>query len=207
MEIKVCGLKEKENIRQVIGLGVDYIGLNFYRPSPRYVEPGEAFAEFIKTMHVQKVGVFVNESIQTIKDISQLFGLDYIQLHGHENDAFIEECLTVGKVIQVIGVNGPEDLEDLEINEGVSYLLFDKKSPLYGGTGIKFDWNWLDRYHGQKPFLLAGGIGPDDIDSIQNIDHELFIGLDLNSKFESEPGIKDIELLDPFLKKLFKEQI
>ncbi|MBK8387772.1 MAG: phosphoribosylanthranilate isomerase [Saprospiraceae bacterium] len=145
--------------------------------------------------------------MQTIKDISQLFGLDYIQLHGHENDAFIEECLNVGKVIQVIGVNGPEDLEDLVINEEVSYLLFDKKSPLYGGTGIKFDWNWLERYKGQKPFLLAGGIGPEDIDSIQNIDHELFIGLDLNSKFESEPGIKDIELLDPFLKKLFKEQI
>ncbi|HOY12729.1 MAG TPA: phosphoribosylanthranilate isomerase [Saprospiraceae bacterium] len=207
MEIKVCGLKVEDNIRQVIDLGVDYIGLNFYKPSPRYVEPDVTFAAFIKTLTVQKVGVFVNESIQTIKEISQLFGLDYIQLHGHENDAFIEECLTVGKVIQVVGVNGPEDLEDLKINEGVSYLLFDKKSPLYGGTGIKFDWNWLELYNGQKPFLLAGGIGPDDIDSIQNIDHELFIGLDLNSKFESEPGIKDVQLLDPFLKKLFKEQI
>ncbi len=207
MEIKVCGLKEKENISQVIDLGVDYIGLNFYRPSPRYVKPEESFGDFIKQLNLKKVGVFVNESIQTIKDISQLFGLDYIQLHGHENDAFIEECLTVGKVIQVIGVNGPEDLEDLVINEEVSYLLFDKKSPLYGGTGIKFDWNWLERYKGQKPFLLAGGIGPEDIDSIQSIDHELFMGLDLNSKFESEPGIKNIELLDPFLKKLFKEQI
>ena len=122
MEIKVCGLKEKENISQVIDLGVDYIGLNFYRPSPRYVKPEESFGDFIKQLNLKKVGVFVNESIQTIKDISQLFGLDYIQLHGHENDAFIEECLTVGKVIQVIGVNGPEDLENLEIIQHRSCL-------------------------------------------------------------------------------------
>ncbi|MBP6238037.1 MAG: phosphoribosylanthranilate isomerase [Saprospiraceae bacterium] len=203
MIIKVCGLKDNQNIQDIIGLDIDWIGYNFYKPSSRYISS----IPFINKKNHQKIiGVFVNASESTILQKVKNYNLDYIQLHGDESPEF---CKNIKESIPLIKVFRVDNLFDFKLTkeyEFCDYFLFDTASTQYGGSGQKFDWSILDELEISVPFLLSGGIGPDDHGDILKIEHPKFIGIDINSKFEVSPGLKDISLLNGFLKQLKNDQ-
>ena len=201
-------MRDAENIREVEALGIDMMGFIFYSKSSRYVSERP---KYLPTK-CKRVGVFVDEDIENIKKIADDYALDFIQLHGHES---IEEVrkLQDRKVIKAFNIATKEDLDATAPYEGlVDYFLFDTKGQSAGGNGEKFDWSILKTYNGDTPFLLSGGIGPDDAETLNSqLSARLCrlarprtlnshcIGIDLNSRFEVEPGIKDIIKLKTFL--------
>ena len=209
MIIKICGVNDPENLRQVARLDADWIGLNFYPLSPRCLNlrglPPAGSGE------PQRVGVFVDEIPQTILSRIVAFHLGIVQLHGSERAVMIQnlrrsvvpDIREKLVVIKAINVATAADFSQCGEYEGVvDYFLFDTKGALHGGNGEKFNWDLLDVYQGKTPFLLSGGIGPDDADALRAIRHPLFRGVDVNSKFETAPGVKDIDLLRSFIKRL-----
>ena len=200
-KVKVCGMRDAENIREVEALGIDMMGFIFYPKSSRYVSARPAYLP----QKCKRVGVFVDEDIENIKKIADDYALDFIQLHGHESPDFIRmlKFKVSGfrfQVIKAFNIAIKEDLDATTPYEGlVDYFLFDTKGPSVGGNGEKFDWSVLEAYNGDTPFLLSGGIGPDDAERILDYHHPKCIGIDLNSRFEIEPGIKDITKLKTFL--------
>ena len=282
--IKVCGMRDAQNIREVAALGVNLIGLIFYPKSPRYIESissdagiipdysslnrltpkplskgegsdmldkqlkaeeteGEARNKQIESEQLKStqskapfnkvttplsfgegqggeaaipkfVGVFVNDMPQNIITAVYNYHLSYVQLHGDESPVMIDnmrrtlvpDIVPQIKIIKAISVSSAEDLKRCEQYEGhVDLFLFDTKYKGYGGSGQKYDWSVLEAYTGQTPFLLSGGIGPDDADRLRAFHHPQCIGIDLNSKFETAPGMKDINLLQNFLHQLNKQ--
>lgn len=282
--IKVCGMRDAQNIREVAALGVNLIGLIFYPKSPRYIESissdagiipdysslnrltpkllskgegsdmldkqlkaeeteGEARNKQIESEQLKStqskapfnkvttplsfgegqggeaaipkfVGVFVNDMPQNIITAVYNYHLSYVQLHGDESPVMIDnmrrtlvpDIVPQIKIIKAISVSCAEDLKHCEQYEGhVDLFLFDTKCKGYGGSGQKYDWSVLEAYTGQTPFLLSGGIGPDDADRLRDFHHPQCIGIDLNSKFETAPGMKDINLLQNFLHQLNKQ--
>ncbi|HCJ46424.1 MAG TPA: N-(5'-phosphoribosyl)anthranilate isomerase [Prevotella sp.] len=287
--IKVCGMGDAQNIREVAALGVNLIGLIFYPKSPRYVESISSDAGIIpdyssltpdplpegegrnmldkqlkeeetkgETRNKQPVsaqlkstqskapfnkvttplslgegqgdeaveghggeaaipkfvGVFVNDMPQNIVTAVYNYHLSYVQLHGDESPVMIDnlrrtlvpDIAPQIKIIKAISVSSAEDLKRCEQYEGhVDLFLFDTKCKGYGGSGQKYDWSVLEAYTGQTPFLLSGGIGPDDADRLRDFHHPQCVGIDLNSKFETTPGMKDINLLQNFLHQLNKQ--
>ena len=282
--IKVCGMRDAQNIREVAALGVNLIGLIFYPKSPRYIESissdagiipdysslnsltpnplskgegsdmldkqlkaeeteGEARNKQIESEQLKStqskapfnkvttplsfgegqggeaaipkfVGVFVNDMPQNIITAVYNYHLSYVQLHGDESPVMIgnlrrtlvPDIVPQIKIIKAISVSSAEDLKCCEQDEGhVDLFLFDTKCKGYGGSGQKYDWSVLEAYTGQTPFLLSGGIGPDDADRLRDFHHPQCIGIDLNSKFETAPGMKDINLLQNFLHQLNKQ--
>ena len=287
--IKVCGMGDAQNIREVAALGVNLIGLIFYPKSPRYVESISSDAGIIpdyssltpdplpegegrnmldkqlkeeetkgETRNKQPVsaqlkstqskapfnkvttplslgegqgdeaveghggeaaipkfvGVFVNDMPQNIVTAVYNYHLSYVQLHGDESPVMIDnlrrtlvpDIVPQIKIIKAISVSSTEDLKRCEQYEGhVDLFLFDTKCKGYGGSGQKYDWSVLEAYTGQTPFLLSGGIGPDDADRLRDFHHPQCVGIDLNSKFETAPGMKDINLLQNFLHQLNKQ--
>ncbi len=282
--IKVCGMRDAQNIREVAALGVNLIGLIFYPKSPRYIESissdagiipdysslnsltpkplskgegsdmldkqlkaeeteGEARNKQIESEQLKStqskapfnkvttplsfgegqggeaaipkfVGVFVNDMPQNIITAVYNYHLSYVQLHGDESPVMIDnlrrtlvpDIVPQIKIIKAISVSSAEDLKCCEQYEGhVDLFLFDTKYKGYGGSGQKYDWSVLEAYTGQTPFLLSGGIGPDDADRLRDFHHPQCIGIDLNSKFETAPGMKDINLLQNFLHQLNKQ--
>ena len=222
MIIKVCGMRDVTNIKKVTALGVDWIGLIFWPKSPRYIpmEPVRAGIIPDQTMmekttdertSYKRVGVFVDQNPQDIITRAVSFKLDLIQLHGHESPTLIRNLhktldpdLRNGiKFIKAISVKTAEDIATYkQYQDCVDYFLFDTKCPSVGGCGQQFDWNVLQAYDGQRPFLLSGGIGPDDVQKIKSFRHPQFVGIDLNSRFEQAPALKDIPKLQLFLSKL-----
>lgn len=198
MKVKVCGLREPSNIRAVDALGVDFVGFIFFPKSPRYV--GEGF-EMPSGLRARKVGVFVNEDTAVIEEKAREFGLDYVQLHGNEAPRQVCELKSLGLgVIKAMSIASEENLSACcEFEGAVDYFLFDTICPGYGGSGAKFDWAVLKAYKGSTPFLLSGGIGPDDSLRVLCFDTHGFTGIDLNSRFELSPGLKDIDALNNFL--------
>ena len=287
--IKVCGMRDAQNIREVATLGVNLIGLIFYPKSPRYVESissdagiipdyssltpdplpeGEGRNMLDKQLKAEEtkgetrnkqpvsaqlkstqskapfnkvttplslgegqgdeaveghggeaaipkfVGVFVNDMPQNIVTAVYNYHLSYVQLHGDESPVMIDnlrrtlvpDIVPQIKIIKGISVSSAEDLKRCEQYEGhVDLFLFDTKCKGYGGSGQKYDWSVLEAYTGQTPFLLSGGIGPDDADRLRDFHHPQCVGIDLNSKFETAPGMKDINLLQNFLHQLNKQ--
>ena len=279
--IKVCGMRDTQNIREVAALGVNLIGLIFYPKSPRYVESISSDAGIIpdyssltpdplpegegrnmldkqlkaeetkgetrnkqpvsaqlKSMQSKApfnkvttplslgegqggeaaipkfVGVFVDDMPQNIVTAVYNYHLSYVQLHGDESPVMIDnlrrtlvpDIVPQIKIIKAISVSSAEDLKRCEPYEGhVDLFLFDTKCKGYGGSGQKYDWSVLEAYTGQTPFLLSGGIGPDDADRLRDFHHPQCVGIDLNSKFETAPGMKDINLLQNFLHQLNKQ--
>ena len=193
MLIKVCGLKNAEQVG-IISRKVDFVGFIFYSKSKRFV------AQSAPSFGAKKTGVFVNESSQNVLRTARLEKLDAVQLHGEEKP---EECAEIHgqiTVIKAFGIHEDFDFNQLKSYEAhVDYFLFDTKSPSKGGSGNQFDWEILKSYTGNTPFFLSGGIAPDSIGSIKQFRHKSFAGIDLNSRFEIEPGKKDIELLNTFL--------
>jgi phosphoribosylanthranilate isomerase len=199
MIIKVCGMREPENIRAVEALGIDLMGFIFWPPSSRYV--GEK--PFYLPENCRRVGVFVDAAPEDILAAVRDFRLDVLQLHGHETPeavAALKERLPAVRLVKSLAVKGPEDLEQAAAYEDVcDAFLFDTKGKLPGGNGRQFDWNVLRQYKGRLPFLLSGGIGPGDEARIRAFDVPGCLGIDLNSRFETAPGRKDVEALRTFI--------
>ncbi len=212
-------MRDADNIRDISALGVDMIGLIFYPPSPRYVQQFSSGAGIIPDYAPDmgktplRVGVFVDDMPQNIVTRVYNYKLDYIQLHGNEPRETLENLrATIDpdikpkiKIIKAISVSSAEDIKKYKEYVGAADLfLFDTECKTVGGSGEQFDWQVLQAYDGDVPFLLSGGIGPDDVERIKNFHHPKCIGIDLNSKFEIEPALKDVEKLKQFLVKVKK---
>ena len=198
MIIKVCGMREAENIREVEALGIDLMGFIFWEKSSRYIIKRPAYLP----TKCKRVGVFVDEDIESVKRIADDYALDYIQLHGHESSDYCAQLQGL-HLIKAISVSSRNDIATYKTYEGlVEYFLFDTKCPSVGGSGQQFDWSVLSAYDGSTPFLLSGGIGPDDAERIKSFHHPQCIGIDLNSRFELAPGLKDVIKLQAFIKEL-----
>jgi len=197
MIVKVCGMRQQENLDNVVNLGVDMVGFNFYPSSSRYV------VDVVKTPpQTKRVGVFVNENLDKVFALAESHKLDYIQLHGNETQEYITEVAKSYPVIKAIGIEDSNDFKMVNELYDVTYFLLDKKSKLWGGTGKKFQWSLLENYASEVPFLLAGGIGPEDVDVVKQMVHPQFMGVDLNSRFESVAAVKDEQELKKFIKEL-----
>ena len=195
MIIKVCGMREADNIREVEQLGIDWMGFIFWPKSKRYVSEMPAYLP----VRCKRVGVFVNEDIEQVKRIADDYALDIIQLHGSESPEYARQ-LREWKVVKAFNIATKGDFEATKPYEGIAdYFLFDTKGKSVGGNGEKFDWDVLADYVGETPFLLSGGIGPDDARRVKSFRHPKCIGIDLNSRFESTPGLKDVARLHHFL--------
>lgn len=234
MVIKVCGMRDAQNIREVSQLGVDMIGMIFYPKSPRYVEMQSSHAGIIpdyakedieasdssgsssesvstSSKSPARVGVFVDDMVQNIVTRVVNYHLDYVQLHGNEPREMCENLrLTLDpdirpgiKIIKAISVSDASDIQKYKEYVGaVDLFLFDTKCKTMGGSGQQFDWQVLEQYDGEIPFLLSGGIGPEDASRLHAFHHPKCIGIDLNSRFEIKPGVKDVEKLKGFLNEI-----
>jgi phosphoribosylanthranilate isomerase len=207
MKIKVCGMKYPDNIQELGKLPVDYMGMIFYEKSSRYIgNPEQEDISDLFRNGIKRVGVFVNAGMDYIQQMTDKYKLDLIQLHGNESPEFCDKFNKIMPIIKSFSVAEPADFEKTKAYEGIrGYFLFDTKTSQYGGSGKKFDWNILDAYTGDIPFFLSGGIAVDDVGKIKKIRHPQLYSVDLNSKFETEPGLKDIELLKQFIKRLKDE--
>jgi phosphoribosylanthranilate isomerase len=204
-QLKVCGLTKMDQIQELISLNTDFLGFIFYEKSPRFVLNHLSLEEISEINHQGKVGVFVNETIEKIAEISEKAKLSFIQLHGDEDEKFILQLRQILgnniKIIKVIRI-GNQSFDELQktINQQpstVNYLLFDTDSKAFGGTGKSFDWQILNEIEIPIPYFLSGGISLENIHQLSTINHQP-LALDINSKFEIEPGIKDIEKIKNF---------
>ncbi len=202
MKIKVCGLRDPANIAQVCRLQPDFVGYIFYPRSKRYVGARPDPAIFrIPEEPVKKVGVFVNEKSSFVRRTFEKYNLDMVQLHGEESPEYCRELSGSGipvirsLVAQMLTI--PERSGDY-LDTAVCFLI-DRQGRGYGGSGKKFDWSLLRGYALPFPFILSGGIGPGDAGRVRKADHEQLFGVDLNSRFESSPGIKEVDLLQHFI--------
>ena len=207
LKIKVCGLRDPENVEQVCGLQPDFVGYIFFGGSRRYVgeDPDPSIFRMAQK-GTGKVGVFVNETSSAVKRIFESCHLDLVQLHGDESPAYcsslVEAGIPVIKAIDPCSIYNNENIADYV--QLVRYLLFDTPGEGHGGTGRKFNWDLLDEFSIPVPFLLSGGIGPLDGAGIAGIGHDWLFGIDVNSRFEISPGIKDVELLKSFIREIRK---
>lgn len=200
MIIKVCGMREADNIRATEQLGVDWLGFIFWPNSSRYVATLPAYLPSA----AKRVGVFVDASIEDVTNKASDYQLDIIQLHGHESREYVSEIRNRGlTVMKAISISNRDDIATSKVYEGIAnYFLFDTKCKTVGGSGEHFDWSVLNAYDDSTPFLLSGGIGPDDVERVRNFCHPECIGIDLNSRFEISPALKDINKLKQFIQQL-----
>jgi phosphoribosylanthranilate isomerase len=193
MKWKVCGLRD--NIEEVVALGPDYAGFIFYPKSPRFV--GVDFQMPSIPYNVKKVGVFVNEKVEVVLTICEKYKLDFVQLHGSESS---EDCQLYKRqglgVFKALAIGDSSDfMQTNQYQDFVDYFLFDTKTDMHGGSGKKFDWKLLEEYSMEKPFFLSGGIDLESIGEIMKIKSPLLYAIDVNSRFEVRPGLKDVKRL------------
>jgi len=199
MKIKVCGMKYEDNIRELVRLSPEYIGFNFYTRSKRYV--GRTFdLKDVSSIpkKIKRVGVFVNSTYGNIMKKVKSFQLDYIQLHGNESAEFCKKLSKSIKIIKAFGVDEKFDFALLEEYQPYcKYFLFDTKTSSYGGSGKVFNWKILNGYNCKLPFFLSGGIGLEEARKISHLPSPIshLFGIDVNSKFEIKPGLKDMDKL------------
>ena len=209
--IKVCGMRDADNIRQVEALTPDMMGFICWEGSRRHVS---RLPDYLPET-CRRVGVFVNPEIGYIQERIKTFRLDLVQLHGHETPEFCrsikEEGLKSGHALQIIkafGVAPGEPFPRTEDYEAdCDFFLFDTRGPTAGGSGRTFDWDVLQNYHGHTPFFLSGGIGPDSTDRLRSFSHPAWAGVDLNSRFETATAQKDVGRLSDFIKDLRGQNI
>lgn len=204
MIVKICGVRENEDLISISQMNPDYVGFIFVPVSPRDAS-GKILPDLLEVYsasapNMKKTGVFVDEDINVIFDTIEKFHLNAVQLHGEESYDTCNILSDDVEVIKTIKISSAEDFSKTEQYEGVvSKFLFEAVGPLDGGNGIKFDWNLLNSYEGSTPFLVSGGIGPEDAVRILEIAHPQFAGIDINSKFEEYPGKKNISALTTFV--------
>lgn len=209
MKLKVCGLKDPENILQVLASQPDYLGFIFYKSSPRFI--ADLDPRFVRDINsVGKVGVFVNDTKETILEKVKTFGLDLIQLHGDETQEFCSAIREYVPVIKAFQVDDTFDLSALEkYDDACDFFLFDSKSKNYGGSGKRFDHAKLEEYKLSKPVFLSGGLNLNITEEIIYLQAQFpFVhALDVNSRFETGPGIKDGNKIRVLIEKLRKHEV
>lgn len=205
LKIKICGLREPENILEVAGLNPDYMGFIFYHASPRYAEKlldPSILSRLPAGIH--KTGVFVNSDLDHISRMVNQYSLDTVQLHGNETPDLCNCLRERGvKVIKTFSVSAKENFKRCSDFIGCTdYFLFDTSVSGFGGSGQKFNWSELNKYDLGHPFFLSGGISPDDYGIIREIDITSLFGIDLNSRFEIRPGFKNTLILEKFISEI-----
>jgi phosphoribosylanthranilate isomerase len=209
MNIKVCGITSLKQLKQLDGLDIDYAGLIFYKESPRYIGDKISKKELKNAdFDIKTVGVFVDPEMIDVLDAIDEYGLDAVQLHGNETPGMCGDLSSEVEVIKAFRIgNDNTNIDKLvEPYDAVcDFYLFDTaKEGEPGGTGQSFDWSVLSKSRIEKPFFLSGGIGPGDAAKVKAFRHSDFYAIDINSKFEKEPGVKDMALVLQFLQALKK---
>ena len=210
MNIKVCGITEMKQLKQLEGLNIDFAGLIFYKESPRYIGDKISKKELKEAdFDLKKTGVFVNPEMIEVLDAIDEYGLDVVQLHGTETPEMCEDLSSEVEVIKAFRVGASTNINKvIEPYDAVcDYYLFDTDGlkETFGGTGQKFDWSLLSKAKIEKPFFLSGGIGVNDVERIKGFKHPDFYAVDINSKFEKSPGVKDMAALLQFVTALRKK--
>lgn len=207
MRIKVCGMTSAEQVLQLDEMGVEFAGFIFYPKSPRYVYKYMPRTDIkkIKGKGINKVGVFVNAPVEEVLEAVDDCGLYLVQLHGDETPKYCEKIANYVTVVKAFRLREDDNVlwKVKDYRDIADMFLFDTEGAGYGGTGKKFDWNVLKGLSVQKPFFLSGGIGPDDTDRLKEfaaepVAKDLF-SIDINSRFETSPGVKDMEKLKTFI--------
>lgn len=205
MKVKVCGIKSVEQMRQLESLGVDYAGMIFYPHSKRYVgELSTEEKEAFRQLRIKKIGVFVNADFETVLAAIKDYDLYAVQLHGDETDEYCLELMDKVKVVKVFRIADQQNIEGLTTSFAAvcHYFLFDTDTAQYGGSGKQFDWNILAKAKMDKPFFLSGGIGLEDVEKLKNFSHPSLHAVDVNSRLETAPGVKDMEKVRQFIEEL-----
>ena len=201
MNIKVCGITQLKQLQQLEGLNIDFAGLIFYKDSPRYMAD-KIDKEALKNsdFDLKKVGVFVNPEMIDVLDAIDEYGLDVVQLHGNESAEMCDDLSGEVEVIKAFSVDAKSNIDEMiaEYDAVCDYYLFDTTGKDPGGNGEKFDWKILTKAKIEKPFFISGGISVDDIAALKKFKHPDFFGVDVNSRFEKEPGVKDMALVLQF---------
>lgn len=197
MNIKVCGITEMKQLQQLEGLDIDFAGLIFYKESPRYIGDKISKKDLKRAdLDLKKVGVFVNPEMIDVLDAIDEYGLDVVQLHGDESPEMCEDLSSEVEVIKAFRVTDTSDIDKMvaPYDAVCDYYLFDTGGlkETIGGTGQQFDWSILSKAKIEKPFFLSGGVGVEDAARVKAFRHLDFFGVDINSKFEKEPGVKDM---------------
>lgn len=207
MKTKVCGITTLHQLQTLQQIGIDYAGLIFYPGSKRFAaEKFQLQKQEVATTSIKKIGVFVNAQEREITDAVKDFGLYAVQLHGNEDREFcaaLKENVAI-KLIKAFRLTGNESIDELvkPFAAVADYFLFDTGTEQFGGSGKKFDWTMLQQAAINKPFFLSGGIGPNDVAQIKLFRQPFLFAIDVNSRFETEPGIKDMELVKQFVNEL-----
>lgn len=215
MKIKVCGMREPQNILAIAQLPIDFIGFVLYPNSPRFVGK-KGLPQWLEKHEdelegIARVGVFVNAEVDQILNAVHDFRLDFVQLHGDESPEYCRELQTYwtissmrsAQIIKAFRVDDHFNFNKTQAYERLcAYFLFDTKAEAYGGTGKRFDWSILNKYMGITPYLLSGGIDGDMVEEIRQLNFKQMEGVDINSRFETVPGEKDVEKVEAFVRAL-----
>lgn len=208
MRIKVCGMTRLDQLIKLDELGVEFAGFIFYPKSPRYIKKFHLSAIDVKRekLNINRVGVFVNETAEEILKTVDDWRLQMVQLHGDESPKFCEHISNHITTIKAFRIGPDENIEwkIYPYRDSADMYLFDTVGVNYGGTGVQFDWTMLEKVNIGKPYFLSGGIGPDDAERVKafsETQHDLF-SLDVNSRFEISPGVKDMEMVEEFVKRI-----
>ena len=197
MRLKVCGMRDAENIRQLLALKPDYMGFIFFEKSPRYVG-NDLDENLLKSFpnFTQKAGVFVNAPIEYLEEQVRKYKLDLVQLHGDESVDYAAELYALGiRVMKVFLLGASFNPELSRYKPFVEFFLFDTKGRTRGGTGKTFDWKLLKNYDLDISFFLSGGIGLENLENLSSLEGLPVHAIDINSRFERAPGLKDIEMI------------
>ena len=208
MRFKVCGMRYPDNIAALGRLQPDYMGFVFYPHSARAVprQDGQVRSFIAGIQHILTVGVFVEEAAELVLQTVQAYGLDRVQLHGTASPAY---CAALEKHVPVIKSFSIDETFDWRLpalyENSCSYFLFDTATPQFGGSGWQFDWQLLHNYTGDKPYFLSGGIGPEQVAGLKAITDKRLYAIDVNSRFELQPGLKNISLIQTFQHELYNQ--
>jgi phosphoribosylanthranilate isomerase len=210
MRIKVCGMTKAEQVLQLDELGVEFAGFIFYPKSPRYVlsHMSKEQLKKLKGKHINKVGVFVNTPVEEVLQLVDACGLYLVQLHGDENPRYCEQIANYVTVVKAFRLREGEEIlwRAKDYQDAADMFLFDTEGAGYGGTGKKFNWDILKGGNVRKPFFLSGGIQPEDVELLKAFEQESvakdLFAVDINSKFELAPGLKDMNKIQAFVKAL-----
>lgn len=202
-KLKICGMKFPDNIAEAVALEPDYLGFIFFPESKRFVE--DLDPELVRNIpeSIKTTGVFVDEKLEVVKEKISIYQLKAVQLHGKESPAYCKELQKVTEVIKAFGIDESFDFDLLDdYYDTVDYYLFDTKTPEHGGSGKSFNWRLLEKYQLIKPFFISGGVGLDNAADLSRVNDERLYAVDVNSRFETSAGLKDIEQLKEFKNKM-----
>ncbi|MDI3319180.1 phosphoribosylanthranilate isomerase [Pinibacter soli] len=208
MRVKVCGMMQPEQVAELESSGATFAGFIFYPKSPRYIFKQMSLLQLKKIKNINKVGVFVNAPVEEVLHMVDECGLHMVQLHGDESPRYCERISDYISVVKAFRLSENDSIEWMikPYMDVCDMFMFDTMGAGYGGTGKKFDWNQLKNVTIGKPYFLSGGIQPDDVEKLKEFAREpsskALFAVDINSKFEVSPGVKDMEKVKTFIKEL-----